>query len=446
MRRLVTLALTICSLAAGAAGGVACGTGVVVVPADAAGEAGDLPELDFAPPPEVPDTAADLQDEAETQATCGSVLASWQCVRDQGQGCAPWAECYGEGSCEDPPCWGLCEDYPGECRPRTRDAPCSSDADCEEGEACASRAPGARGLCRAKPFAAACWLDDHCPAGQSCAGEVVCPLGAWCAGAEHPGQCMPPASAGTCRDDGDCGAGSYCDGATLCGGAGGCTDTPGVCKVGERPGCMTGADCPKERPWCAGAFTCPEGAQCTTPARPGYCVPPPMSDGCWEDQDCSAGAPICRAVQLCPPGTLCHAVIHRGFCSELPPEGESGLTLAAPAKAKSGTGLHVPVVNRGAVAVFVDPCFGVLLQLWDGIGGKWQDLVPVPLPGANCPQDGGQAARIPPGNGFVAFVTPEFTGRWRVTVVHQMLCKQGLAVPSCVASGLEASSAEIQVD
>ena len=402
----------------------------------------DFPRLDEASPDkriEVIETMAE-----QALKTCESVLMPWHCLASVGVDCPPYAECLGQGTCETPPCFGLCQDYPGQCVPRLSKKVCTKSTDCGPGEACASKTSLGHGLCRARPFEGACWLDENCPAGQKCAGEVVCKPGKYCVDTEHPGQCVTPPGAGSCFEDSDCGSGLFCDGATLCGGKQGCTLTPGTCKGPARPdSCYSNDDCPKEKPWCAGAFKCPTGTSCPAPDQPGFCVPPPMADGCWGEDDCSASTPVCRALSVCPPGTLCHADSHRGYCSELPPDGERGLTLDVPDSATVQQKLLVPILVKGSLAAYVDACYGVTLQWFDKVESKWRDYIPVAL--ADCSSGGPGRIRIPPGNGVVLEVTPDFSGIFRLNLFYDLLCSQVNPKASCQEMGLTVNSKEFVV-
>lgn len=444
-----------CLAALAVAGLVACGTSGGSAPADVADVpkevASDLGELDFNKPEEAePEVAADVAPE-EVVATCATVLGDRLCAAGVADCDDAYADCVGQGSCATPPCWGLCADYPGACLPKTVDRVCGQDADCDPGDACASRvptAPGgvpATGLCRKRPFAGACWVDENCGSGKRCAGEVVCTLGMPCVGADHPGTCVAAPAAGACWEDPDCGAGSYCEGATLCGGGAGCADAQGSCKAATAPACMENADCEDAAtPWCAGAFRCAK-AQCGIPDRPGFCVPAPMADGCWQDADCTEAGTACRTVRVCPPRTLCHATLHRGYCGTLPLPGEPGLTFTVPATTATNQKVFVPVVNRGAVTIFVDTCAGFVIQFWDDFSKQWRDYLPLAYPGANCgPTGKATRARLAPGNGIALEVVPDFGGRFRLNALYDVICSPD-PDEVCATIGLSASSPEFQV-
>ncbi len=389
-------------------------------PDDASIEAGeDLPR-DEGPAPDVP-------------RTCEGVLGERQCASTAA--CAAWTACLGVGGCEEPPCWGLCEDYPGTCLPWTLPEPCDQDEDCGEGAVCAGPVldPGGgvvlAGLCRKRPSADSCYDDRHCPPGQRCAGEVSCGLDSLCLGPEYPGRCQAPPEAGRCWEGADCPAGQRCVGVEWC--AFGDADCPGdvagTCAAAS--GCFTDADCAgsPDGGFCVGAFRCREDAQCAFPDRQGFCAPAPGLRQCWQEDHCG-GDWVCRAALPCPPGTLCLGTgdAHPGLCGE-PPAPAEGIALTLDTnQVQRNVPFQATVVNQGPVPIFLDPCFVALVQFKDD-QGQWSESW---IPEARHPSCAGGGLvplwPLPPASGTAATFSVDVPGTYRVQVPYRLGCEQGV--------------------
>lgn len=366
--------------------------------------------------------------------TCASSLLPWQCAPTEGRACDELEECFGHGPCLEPPCWGLCEQFPGQCLPAVAAVACTSSIDCGEGFLCVKYVEGHPGYCRARPYADACWHDKDCPLGQYCAGEVECLPGSFCQGVEMYGRCKERPETGNCYEDADCPNG-YCDGAELY--LDGSSDRPGVCVEGTRPSCFDDIGC-KDSPdgnLCTGAFKCPPGSSCPLPDQPGFCARFGGFGSCWEDGDCQTGF-YCRSASACRPGTLCYSSFtHPGSCGEAPLEGEGiEITVQNPSV---GNDFPVIVTNRGAVKIYIDPCVAVLISGKIPGTDKWPDdpltmilAGPFETIGCNNPSEGPWLP-IQPGSGFVTLVRLEFSGSFKVVIPYKLGCLQWDRQSSC---------------
>ncbi|MBL6976295.1 MAG: hypothetical protein ISR64_11230 [Deltaproteobacteria bacterium] len=403
---------------------------------------------------EAGDTTSELTDlgEEDVHKTCQSVLDDWQCV-DQA-GCPEWAACLGVGSCEEPPCWGLCDDFPGSCLPRTDTTLCEADGDCAGTTVCVgsvlfeSGAVKAPGLCRSRPSEEACFDDSHCSGDRYCAGELNCTAEAYCPGPEFYGKCVDKPPAGQCWEAGDCAQGQRCAGAVLCdfGDAQCGEDVMGTCEEGPGASCVMDEDCDGNPAggFCTGSFVC-EGSDCAFGDVAGFCAGPPGFGGCWEESDCLADTQVCRAFLACPPGSLCsQSVAHVGQCGEAPATGEGVAVGLADTKVQVTVPFWITLINRGPATIYVDPCFAMLLQRWNGNEEIWIDW-PTTVEHDSCVE--GQPApylAIPPGNGMV------FGGKmeeweqatYRLETIYQVGCAQGEINPDCKSGPLKANSLE----
>lgn len=408
-------------------------------------------------PADVEDKAAPLDNDdgviAEVPKTCETVLEPWQCIGQAN--CPDWAACFGVGICEDPPCWGLCEPYPGTCLAGMYDALCESDDDCSGTDLCAGRIlyesgkVKTPGFCRSRPSEVACYEDGHCPGDGRCAGELVGEVGAYRLGAEYFGRCVDSPPEDGCWEDGECPAGEKCAGTVLCGfPAGGCQeDTPGKCETDSWPGCFEDEDCQgnPEGGFCTGAYSCQDGG-CFIDDAPGFCTGPPGFGGCWEDGDCGVGF-VCRAVLACPPGTLCHGTAaHVGQCGEAPKAGEGVEVSLAEPKVQVGVPFWITLLNQSATAIYLDPCLAMSLQRWNTDSKKWEYWPVLVMHDACDEGQPGPLLMIPPGNGMVfGGKMGEFdAGTFRLNTLYQIGCVQGVANPACKTDFLEANSLEFE--
>ncbi len=407
---------------------LACGSGATPPGADDAAPDADVAVTDA--PDDAPieageDLPPDEGAAPDVPKTCEGVLEKSQCVSSAG--CPAWTACLGVGGCEEPPCWGLCDDYPGACLPWTLAEACHEDDDCDEDSVCVGRVFNAEadvllgGLCRKRPSADSCYEDGHCPPGQRCAGEVSCGLDTLCPGPEYPGRCVPPAAPGQCFDDADCPGGQRCAGAVL--GVLG-DPVPGTCSPAG--GCFTDADCAgsADGGFCVGAFQCRPDAHCVFPDRAGFCAGAPGLRRCWQQDHCSGGW-VCRAALACPPGTLCHGMgeAHPGICGEPPAPGE-GVALALDSnQVKRNVPFRAMVVNQGPVPIYLDPCLAAVVQFQEE--GQWRDSW---IPPAQHPACGGLVPLwpLPPGSGTVAAFSVDVPGTYRVQVAYRIGCEQGV--------------------
>lgn len=393
-----------------------------------------VPERDIAVT-DVPDDIAieanvdlwpDDEPASDVPKTCEGVLEKSQCVSSTG--CPAWTACLGVGGCGEPPCWGLCEDYPGACLPWTLPEACHDDDGCDDGATCVGRVVNDEadtvlpGLCRRRPSADTCYEDSHCPPGRRCAGEVSCGLDTLCLGPEYPGRCVPAAAAGQCFDDADCPGGERCAGAVL-GFLG--DPVPGTCS--DAGGCFTDADCAgsADGGFCVGAFRCRQDAHCAFPDRPGFCAPAPGLRRCWQQDHCG-GAWVCRAALACPPGTLCRGMgeAHPGICGEPPAPGEGVALTLDSNQVKRNVPFRAMVVNQGPVPIYLDPCLVALVQFQDD-QGQWSESW---IPAAQHPACGGLVPLwpLPPGSGTVAAFSVDVPGTYRVQIAYRIGCEQGV--------------------
>lgn len=390
----------------------------------------------------------------DTPATCLGGLSTGQCIA--GAGCPPWMECIGIGGCEEPPCFGLCEEFPGLCLATTMPKPCDTDLVCGAEAICVGRILDAKGqvvlsgLCRKRPSDVACFEDVHCSDGQQCAGEVSCDLLRVCLGPPYPGRCVHPPPPGHCWDDGDCPQGERCVGTSWCSfGDASCQDAPGTCK--EHGGCFSDSDCAgsADGGFCVGAFRCREGAQCVVPDTPGFCAPAPGLRRCWQPDHCG-GDWVCRAALPCPAGSLCEAVGARlaGICGEAPAPGEGLVVALSTNQVLIGKPFRVVVLNRGAVPVFLDPCFLAVVQFEDD-SSKWTESWIAPARHPACDLDIPLPLWfLPPGSGVaVEFTITVPQTKYRILVPYQVGCEQGVVRTQarCAADALAATTMAFEV-
>jgi hypothetical protein len=417
-----------------------CAGGDVVSDEDVAAEA--VAETIDAPDVVATDKAEEVADTAPDEATptCLTSLLDWQCLPSAGKTCGASEECDGAGTCAEPPCWGLCQDFPGQCLPALAGKTCLAAADCGQGFGCAGRLGGAPGFCRARPFDGACWADGDCGAGAYCAGEALCVPGTLCPGGEQAGKCVTKPATGACFEDADCTAG-WCEGAKLCvpGAAGCAAEQAGACKAGARPGCFDQKGCADspDGTLCTGAFQCQEAGECPVPDQPGFCAKFGGFGSCWEDSDCTDGQ-FCHSALACRPGTLCHAAFaHAGTCAEAPAAGEGLTFVIAPATA--GKDFAVLAMNRGAVAVFLDPCATCLLGGKVVGTDKWPDnpfdtIMAGPFGSPACSGPGPFPwMTVPPGGAWVSVANAPLAGTLRVVVPYRLGCAQGEVDDECGA-------------
>lgn len=433
----------------------ACGTGAAPSPADDAAPDPDVAVPDAsgdAPVEAGEDLLGDAEAAPDVPKTCEEVLGKGQCASDGA--CAAWTACLGIGGCEEPPCWGLCEDYPGTCLPRTLPEVCDRDEDCGEDAVCVDRGAGGEvapvGLCRKRPSADACYDDGHCPQGQRCAGEVSCGLDAPCLGPEYPGRCHAPPEAGRCFEDSDCPAGQRCAGTAWCAfdDADCAGDEAGTCTAAS--GCVTDADCAgsPDGGFCVGAFRCREDAHCAFPDRKGFCAPAPGLRRCWQQDHCG-GDWVCRSALLCPPGTLCLVTgeAHPGVCGELPAPGEDVALTLDTNQVQLNVPFHAVVVNQGPVPIFLDPCFVAVIQFRDD-QGDWSESW---IPEARHPacKEGGTVPLwpLPPASGTAATFSVDVPGTYRVQVPYRVGCEQGVerTEARCKSDALAATTLPFEV-
>lgn len=176
-----------------------------------------------------------------------------------------------------------------------------------------------------------CYLDTDCPEGQECVGAVYCPPGMMCILPSSPGECQLIETPEGCKSDADCPPGEVCE-LPECPPGMFCIMPPepptGTCVTGDRE-CLTDAECPDG--WdCVGALTCPDGAICVIPNKPGTCEPPTMD--CYSDADCPQGYD-CVGASSCPPGMFCILPAGPGECVELPVPDPQPASMPMPAKA-----------------------------------------------------------------------------------------------------------------
>ncbi|NOZ01789.1 MAG: hypothetical protein GXP54_07855 [Deltaproteobacteria bacterium] len=400
---------------------------------------------------DVPSEAVDSV-QPDIPKTCESVLDDWQCIKQSG--CPDWAACLGVGACQEPPCWGLCDDYPGECLPKLVKTLCESNDDCEAGDLCVGRVMNddgsvrVPGLCRKRPFDGACWEDSHCAPGKHCAGERVQRPGVLCLGPESYGKCVDAAPAGKCWETDDCPKGQVCDGVTWCApDEAGCgADGTGECIQDSVGGCVEDDDCQDDPAgnFCTGAYTCPK-AICSIENVKGFCSGPPGFGGCWEDSDCGPEY-VCRASLTCAPGTLCAAgYAHVGQCGEPPKEGEGVAVALAATSVEIGVPFWITLLNQGPATIFVDPCSAMILQRRKGDTQNWIDWqVEVKHDSCVDPDVSTAFLAIPPGNGalFKGEMGELDAGTFRVETVYQVGCVQGVPNPTCRTNALKVDSLE----
>jgi hypothetical protein len=368
------------------------------------------------------------------EASCRTVLSDWQCLEDAD--CPAWAVCAGRGSCEEPPCWGICDDYPGACLPRLDATTCSTDAECGDGRVCVfdGTAAGRPGLCRSRPSSDACWSDAHCAAGQECAGEVLCVPGNDCTGPDAWGLCVARPATG-CLDDADCAASQACQGAALCpAGSGGCTaSVPGQCVERAAP-CKTDADCKgsTDGTFCTGATLC-GGTGCVGGAR-AYCSPAPGFYGCWEDADCGTDS-VCRASLACPPGSWCRqdGRAHPGQCGTPSLAGEEISAGVQDGEHATGDTFSALIRNDGASVAWFNACYTVLVEGMDEATGKWKPEIVsyFPHPAVCTAKTGNPRVALAPGGGLAIPMKFAIPGVYRLLVSFELGCVQGGTSASC---------------
>jgi len=388
----------------------------------------------------------EIETDAEVIQTCENVIGPGRCIRDDL--CADFERCLGVGSCETPPCFGICDDYPGTCAPETLTVSCTADEQCPDGSVCTGRVSWGEGppigLCRKRPSANACYEDAHCTGGSRCAGEVVCGPERPCLGPEYPGRCVPATGTEGCFEDSDCPPAQVCRGVSWCGwDETDCEDRAGTCEVSN--GCLVDADC-KDSPdgtFCVGAFQCPQGSKCSIPDTRGYCAPAPGFLQCWSPQQCGD---TCRAAFPCGPGTVCAALAkpHPGICGD-PPAPGMGLVVSVSAKAKVNSPFFAMVVNQGATPIFLDPCAPAILQF--NQDNQWEDYWGEPPRLPWCGEV--STLLVPPGNGLAIPFRVDTPTTYRVQVVFRTRCLQGIVQvpPACEddhAMTVESAGFEVQ--
>jgi hypothetical protein len=366
----------------------------------------------------------DVPKDTGGELTCASVLADWQCIGPDK--CPDWESCLGVTSCDEPPCWGLCQDFPGQCLPRPLAKVCATDSDCPPGFACAAPSSTQNGICRGRPSDVACFGDQNCPTGQYCAGEVACPPGAYCVGPEFWGLCSTKPMAGACFDSADCGAKAHCEGQLLCPpGAPSCQAKAGTCVPGAAGTCADDAGCASSPAgkFCTGAHDC-QGGECAFPAVPGFCSAPPGFKGCWEDSDCAPGQ-VCNSALACPPGTLCgQAFAHAGQCGDAPTEGGGVLINTDATSVKATQPFRVILVAQTPYALYLDPCVTFFLEK-KGDGDTWTAI------NTGCATDQKILLRLGPGSGVVLPASAPKPGTYRIRAEYRVSCVQGSASGPC---------------
>lgn len=394
-----------------------------------------IPELELAI-----DTVKQEQYGDASPQTCTSVLSKGQCISNEN--CYDFEACLGVGGCEEPPCWGLCKDFPGQCLPNILIKTCEKDGDCPNGYIC--RKNKALGYCKAIPIGfKACYSDDNCPSGQYCAGEIICKSGALCAGVEYFGKCVKKPDKPKCFEDDDCPNGQSCIGQRLCPfNSNDCEDLEGQCATPQYL-CMEDKDCEGTQSYCTLAFEC-KGQDCPFPSQFGECKTPPGYGGCWEDSDCGTKF-VCRASLACPSSTYCgQNVSHPGQCGSPPFSGE-GITLNIVDKnIKAGQQFHILAVNNGSTPIFIHPCFPYIVKKGDGKGG-WYEVFIQP---EECIGPDNNRVIIPVGSGIFLPVKITSGGLYKVHLPYLVGCKQnGLNTPcKDTPTSLEASSGEFVVE
>ncbi len=205
----------------------------------------------------------------------------------------------------------------GKCVPPPPPGCCKTDADCGKGQECVGT------VCKPVPKPGMCWSDADCGPGQDCIGASVCPCGAECLVADHPGLCTPAcADAEVCWDgvdnncdgqvdencsclsDADCPDGLVCQTETYCPP---CTNETPPC---EAP-CWLKGKCVEPTPpgCCKTDADCAQGEECVGTV----CKPIPPTGECWSDADCAAGE-TCVGAAVCPCGAECIIADHAGKC------------------------------------------------------------------------------------------------------------------------------------
>lgn len=392
-------------------------------------ETQDIAEMD-SQPDDGPFETGDLTD---VPLTCESVLEEWQCISDST--CQSWMQCIGVGGCEEKPCWGLCDDYPGACLAALRPKACIYAANCDKAEVCVGVWEDATGkevpgLCRKRPSTDTCYEDKDCGDKRKCVGATRCVASSFCLGPEFPGKCVEEAGPGGCWEDADCKAGERCEGVLWCApGASGCKDKAGVCKADA--GCFSDEDCGAGR-FCVGALRCQDPSACVLPEKPGWCFGPPGLRQCWEDKHCG-GEWVCRSALPCPPGSFCAGIgaQHPGICGE-PPEGGVIVRLGT-STPKTDEGLPVIIVNNSATLIFFDPCKIGFIQFLDD-NGQWVDSWLEPLAHPACSQNG-PLLPLAPAQGFVAIFQTNVPGQYRVQVLYAIGCEQGVLASKAKCKG-----------
>ncbi len=387
------------------------------------------------------DGAGDLAPEEAGPATCASGLKDWQCLAAAGATCGAGRECDGEGGCDESPCYGLCDTYPGQCLSKMNAVICTADGDCAgTSAACVDRSGTLPGACRTKTFDGACAGDDGCAtAGTVCAGALACTPGQACGASGTFGKCVAKAAAGACWRDADCGGTQACSGARVCL-PGACTDAAGTCVDAATTGCLTGDDCAAspDGKLCVGATACPAGATCALPDQRGYCAAFGGFGSCWEDSGC--GDLVCRGALRCPPGAPCPpSGPHPVWCADPPPDGEGiGFVVAASPVAKQD--FPVVVINRGAVDLYVRPCDALRLQsptLGTGVypddPGKQMVSAPFKHPTACGTGATHPLMRIPPGSSYSILARVDYAVSLRAALVYGVGCRQNQPDFACLA-------------
>jgi|GEM_PF-3397283 len=377
----------------------------------------------------------------EAQKGCAHLLPKTQCVANEN--CMDFEACLGSFGCEEPPCYGQCDAYPGVCTPKPSLKSCAKNSDCPKGFLCqrfSPSRPDIRGICIQGPSPDACFSNEDCDESFVCAWAHVCDPFDICLAPDYPGRCLPAPPEGACYEKTHCNPDEHCEDSHVCSfDEKDCVSRMGVCKSGAAFGCRNDSDCSSEstRRFCVGSFTC-ESPPCSVSDKEGFCVMPVVAQ-CYTDSFCPKGD-LCVSSFPCPPHTICAEKAYPGFCTRavdfkpfvaISVEGEDF---------NVGETFYIVVINQSAVPVFLDPCAVVFPKVQD-YKGEFVDLNPLSL-GTCENSDAFRLVVLPPGKGFAVPFIPEHQGTYMVDTVFKIGCEQGVYNPTCLTTSqiLEAKS------
>jgi len=391
---------------------------------------------------DVPDATQDAWEGVDSQETsdsandhdfepkdCSAYLPMTQCVSNDD--CLSFETCLGSLSCPEPPCYGLCDAFPGVCAPKPTPRSCVKKGDCPQGFLCqrfSPSKPDTRGICIHSPSPDACFSDEDCKPSFVCAWAHVCDPFDICLSPDYPGRCLPKPPNSACYQDNDCKPDEHCENAFVCAfDDEACVSKMGECKSGGPFGCMQDADClsGSSSAFCVESFTC-KATACPVADKKGFCVKPVVGQ-CYTDAFCSKNY-LCVSSFPCPPQTTCAERGFPGFClstKDLKPS----VTVSIEGEDFSvGKTLYALIVNQSAFPVFLDPCYAGFVK----VDGSY--LFP-PLSLQTCAEtEQARFVTLPSGKGFAIPFVPGFPGTYQIETIFKIGCEQGAYSPTCATT------------